>query len=128
MEYVVIHCSIVCVLSCLSRVQLFLTPWTVAHQAPLSMGFSRQEYWKGLPFPSPGDLPDPGIEPAALMPPASADGLFTSAPPPTREAQLQSQQEPNTGGAGGRPPLPPSAWGNLGLDLRRTLCDHICCL
>ena len=47
----------------LSRVQLFATPWTVAYQAPLSMGFSRQEYWSGLPFPSPGDLPDPGIEP-----------------------------------------------------------------
>ena len=46
----------------LSRVQLFATPWTVAHQAPLSMGFSRQEYWSGLPFPSPGDLPDPGIK------------------------------------------------------------------
>ena len=46
----------------LSHVQLFATPWTVAYQAPLSMGFSRQEYWSGLPFPSPGDLPDPGIE------------------------------------------------------------------
>ena len=47
----------------LSHVPLFATPWTVAYQAPLSMGFSRQEYWIGLPFPSPGDLPDPGIEP-----------------------------------------------------------------
>ena len=47
----------------LSRVRLFAIPWTVAYQAPLSMGFSRQEYWSGLPFPSPGDLPDPGIEP-----------------------------------------------------------------
>ena len=47
----------------LSRVQLFATPWTVAHQAPLSMEFSRQEYWSGLPFPSPRDLPDPGIKP-----------------------------------------------------------------
>ena len=46
----------------LSRVQLFMTPWTVAYQAPPSMGFSRQEYWSGLPFPSPGDLPNPGIE------------------------------------------------------------------
>ena len=46
----------------LSRVRLLATPWTVAYQAPLSMGFSRQEYWSGLPFPSPGDLPDPGIE------------------------------------------------------------------
>ena len=43
----------------------FVTPWTVAHQAPLSMGFPRQEYWSGLPFPPPGDLPDPGIEPGS---------------------------------------------------------------
>ena len=50
-----------------SRVQLFVTPWTVARQAPLSMGFSRQEYWNGLPCPPPGDLPDPGIEPESLM-------------------------------------------------------------
>ena len=47
----------------LSHVWLFETPWTVVYQAPRSMGFSRQEYWSGLPFPSPGDLPDPGIEP-----------------------------------------------------------------
>ena len=46
----------------LSHVRLFATPWSVAHQAPLSTGFSRQEYWSGLPFPSPGDLPDPGID------------------------------------------------------------------
>ena len=47
----------------LSRVRLVVTPWTAAYQAPPSMGFSRQEYWSGWPFPSPGDLPDPGIEP-----------------------------------------------------------------
>ena len=47
----------------LSRVRLFETPWTVAYQAPPSTGFTRQEYWSGLPFPSPWDLPDPGIEP-----------------------------------------------------------------
>ena len=47
----------------LSRVRLFATPWTVGYQAPPSLGFSRQEYWSGLPFPSPGELPDPGIEP-----------------------------------------------------------------
>ena len=53
----------VCVCVCvLSHVQLFATPWIVAYQAPLSMGFSRQEYWSGLSFPSPGVLPDPGIE------------------------------------------------------------------
>ena len=63
----------------LSRVQLFATPWTnVAHQAPPSMGFSRQEYWSGLPLPSPGDLPDPGIEPRS--PTLQADTL-TSEPP-----------------------------------------------
>ena len=49
----------------LSRVRLFAIPWTVAYSAPPSMGFSRQEYWSGLPFPSPGDLPDPGIEPGS---------------------------------------------------------------
>ena len=47
----------------LTHVELFATPWTVAYQAPLSMEFSRQEYWSGLPYPSPGHLPDPGIEP-----------------------------------------------------------------
>ena len=61
----------------LSRVRLFATPWTVAHQAPLCMGFSRQEYWSGLPFPSPADLPDPGIEPGT--PAFQADAL-TSEP------------------------------------------------
>ena len=62
----------------LSRVRPFATPWTVAHQAPASMGFSRREYWSGLPFPSPGDLPDPGIEPRS--PALQADAL-TSEPP-----------------------------------------------
>ena len=61
----------------LSRVRLYVTPWTVAYQAPPSMGFSRQEYWSGLPFPIPRDLPDPGIKPAALASPAKADGLLT---------------------------------------------------
>ena len=62
----------------LSRALLFVTLWTVAHQAPPSMGFSRQEYWCRLPFPSPGDLPDPGIEPRS--PALQADSL-TSEPP-----------------------------------------------
>ena len=62
----------------LSRVQLFVTPWTVARQRPLSMEFSRQEYWRGLPFLPPGDLPDPGIEPELLVSPALAGGFFTS--------------------------------------------------
>ena len=67
-----------CVLSHFSRVQLFATLWTVAHQDPLSMGFSRQEYWSGLPCPPPGDLPDPGIKPASFMSPALAGGFFTT--------------------------------------------------
>ena len=68
----------VCVLSHFSCVQLCVTLWTVAHQAPLSMGFSRQEYWNGLPCPPPGDLPDPVIEPASLMSPALAGRFFTT--------------------------------------------------
>ena len=62
----------------LSPVQLFVTPWTVAYQAPPSMGFSRQECWSGLPFPSPGDLPDPGIEPGS--PTLQADALPSEPP------------------------------------------------
>ena len=54
----------------LGCVPLFATLWTVAHQAPMSVGFSRQEYWSGLPFPAPGDLPDPGTEPASPAAPA----------------------------------------------------------
>ena len=68
----------VCVLSCFSCVPLFVTPWTVAHQVPLSMGFSRQEYWSGLPFPSPGDLSDPWIESMSLMSLALAGRFFTT--------------------------------------------------
>ena len=56
-------CLLLLLLSRFNRVRLFVTPWTVAHQAPLSMGFSRQEYWTGFPFSIPGDLPDPGIKP-----------------------------------------------------------------
>ena len=59
----------------LSHVQLFVTPWTVAYQAPPSMGFSRQEYWSEVPFPSPGNLPSPGNEPGS---PALAGGFFTT--------------------------------------------------
>ena len=70
----------------LSRAPLSATPWTVARQAPLSMGLFRHEYWSGLPFPSPGDLPDPGIKPAYLTSPALVDRFFiTSA---TWEAPL----------------------------------------
>ena len=62
----------------LSHVRLFATPWTVAYQAPLSLGFSRQEYWSGLPFPSPGDLPNPGTEPRS---PALQADTLPSEPP-----------------------------------------------
>ena len=55
-----------------------MTAWTVARQAPLSMGFSKQEYWSGLPFPPPGNLPDPGIEPTSLMSPALAGPSLTT--------------------------------------------------
>ena len=65
----------------LNRVQLFVTPWTVAHQAPLSISFFRQEYWSGLPFPSPGDFPDPGIELASLASAALAGRFFTTNAP-----------------------------------------------
>ena len=65
-------CYTVVIVLSLSHVQLFVTPWTVAHLALLSLGFLRQEYWNGLPFPSPGDLPGLGIEPVS---PALADGF-----------------------------------------------------
>ena len=70
------HTLYACVLSHFSRVWLFVTPWTVTHQAPLSMGFSRQEYWNGLPCPLPRDLPDPGIKP--WSPASQADSLQLS--------------------------------------------------
>ena len=66
------------VLSRFSHIQLFLTLWTVAHQALLSMRFSRQEYWSGLPCPSSGDLPNPGMEPVSLTSPALADEFLTT--------------------------------------------------
>ena len=74
----------------LSHVRLFVTPWTVAHQAPPSMGFSRQEYWSGVRFPSPGDLPDPGIKPRS--PALQADALTSEPPgkPPKSKQNLSS--------------------------------------
>ena len=77
-----------CSLSCSSRVQLFATPWTVACQAPLSVGFSRQGYWSGLPCSSLGHLPNPGIEPKSLMSPALAGGFLTTST--TWEVQFNS--------------------------------------
>ena len=64
----------------LSRVLLFVTPWTVACQVPLPMGFSKQGYWSGLPFPPPGDLPNPGIKLMSLVSPALAGRFFTTVP------------------------------------------------
>ena len=68
-------------LSCFSHVQLFATLWTIACQPPLSMRFSRQENWSGLPCPPPADLPNAGIEPESLTSPALAGGFFTTEPP-----------------------------------------------
>ena len=65
-------------LNCFSHVRFFSTLWSIAHQTPLSVGFSRQEYWSGLPFPSLGDLPNPGIEPKPLISPAVAGRFFTT--------------------------------------------------
>ena len=64
----------------LSHVQIFTAPWNVAHQAPLSVGSSRQEYWSGLPFPTPGNLPNQGIEPSSLVLPSLAGGFFATEP------------------------------------------------
>ena len=68
----------VCMLSCFSHIWLFATLWTAAHRASLSMGFSRQEYWSGLPCLPPGDLPDPGVKPVSLASTAFAGGFFTT--------------------------------------------------
>ena len=79
----------------LSRVQLFAIPWTVASQAPLSMEFSRQEYWSGLPFPSPGDRPNPGIKPRS--PALQADALPSELPGKPQHYQIS---------LGGKFPIP----------------------
>ena len=101
----------------LSYVRLLVTPWTIAHQAPLSIGFSRQENWSRLPFPSPGDLPDPGTEPAS---PALAGGFFTTEPPrkPLREMGgiLNDPREERTS-LGAAPASPsPASWLRKELD------------
>ena len=81
---------VTCMLSRFSHIQLFVTPWTIAHQASLSMGFSRQEYWSRLPFSPPGDLPNPGIELESLSSPALAGRFFTTST--TREAPFDPQK------------------------------------
>ena len=86
------HCA------CLLSRSVFDTPWTIAHQAPLSMGFSRQEYWNRLPFLSPGHLPDSGIEPVSLLSPALTDGFFTTSA--TWEASSPGPNSPLGNGCG----------------------------
>ena len=76
-----------------SHVQLFVTPWTVTSQTPLSMGFSRQEYWSGLPVPSPGDLPDPGIKPR--FPGLQADALTSE--PPGKSKKIKKKKKKHHG-------------------------------
>ena len=100
----------VCVLRRFSFVWLFVIPWTVASQAPLSMGFSRQEYWNGLPCPPPGDLPDPGIEPGSLTSPALAGKFFTTNA--TWEAHSSSSSQSIF------------FWGTIKPLLNRRLVDH----
>ena len=80
-------------LSHISCVQLFVTLWTLACQAPLSVGFPRQEFWSGMPFPHPGDLPNPGIKPVSPMSPALAGGFFITST--TWEAWLTIQPKAN---------------------------------
>ena len=92
----------VCVLSRFTRVQLFVTVWTVALQAPLSTGFSRQKYWSGVPCPPPADLPNPGIEPVSFTSPALAGGLLTTsatckAPSGAHQSPVQTQRRISQG-------------------------------
>ena len=101
----------VCVCQWLSRVRLFETPWTAAHQAPLSLGFSRQEYWSGLPCPSPEDLSDPGIEPMTPVSPALAGGFFTTSADEAQKGDLtphSAQETPPD------PPLPGASLSQMG--------------
>ena len=71
----------VCVLNCFSPIRLIATLWTVAHQTPLFIGLSQQEWWSGVPFPTPEDLPDPGIKPPSLASPALESRFYTTNPP-----------------------------------------------
>ena len=82
-----------CVCLVLNRVQLFEAPWTVAHQAPLSMGFSRQEYWSGLPFLPPEALPDPGMESMSPESPAFQGDAFFSAEPSGKPLHLNRWEQ-----------------------------------
>ena len=77
----------------LSHVRLSAAPWTVARQAPLSMEFFRQEYWSEWPFPTPGDLPNPGIEPSLPASPALAGGFFTTVPPRNPQTAIKRKKK-----------------------------------
>ena len=96
-------------LSHFSHVWLFVTPWIVACQAPLSMGFSSQKYWSGLPFPFPGELSHPGIEPISLMSPALTGGFFTTCPTWGANLYKTPQQKSATIWAWGAPNIHGSA-------------------
>ena len=89
--FVLTRCMHACMQSCFSHVWLFATLWTIACQTSLSMGFSRQEYWSGLPWPPPGDLLDPGIEPVSLISPVLVGGFFTTST--TWEAPVARSKE-----------------------------------
>ena len=102
----------VCVPPHFTCVWLCTTPWAVAHQASLFMGFSRQEYWSGLPVPSPGDLTDPGVELASLVSPALADAFFTTSV--SWEAQPCKCVNPYL-------PVPPTLLSSL-VSIHRSLC------
>ena len=84
------HITCVCT-QLFSHVQIFTTPWTVTRWAPLSIAFSRREYWSGLPFPPPGGLPDPGIKPVPLASPAMTGGFFTTESPGKPSYSLQEK-------------------------------------
>ena len=101
----------------LSRVRLFATPWTVAHQALPSMGFSRQGYWSGLPFPSPGELPYPGIEPRS---PALHAGTLPSEPPGRANPHPLAQVSPPLES------LPPLMKGYLFSILPKLAVGYLC--
>ena len=110
--------SCVHMLSRFSHVQISVTPWTVALQAPLSVRFSRQEYWSGVPFSTPGDLPDPGIDPISLTSPALAGGFFSTKA--TWEAPKEMARAKSDTSAPTQSPskaLPPGSLSGL-------LCSH----
>ena len=109
----------------LSHARFFVTPWTVTRQAPLSMVFSRQDYWSGWPFPTPGDLPHPGIEPKSLAPLALAGRFFTNSA--TREASIQIMATVKilTGLCPCSPLNPWTSWSHRSLIIHGGPSDHL---